>query len=165
MTVTLPTPLSPNLEQQQGIPFLKLLLERDTPVLLPMASVREVLTLPVQRVSAMPNMPACVLGLMNRRSRIFWAIDLAYLLGLSPLESHTQQYTVATTHVDGEQMGLVVRSVDGVQRFPQEALQSPLGGVVGEQWVPYVRGCILQERDILLVLEPEAILRSPLLVG
>lgn len=145
--------------------FLRLRLDTQTTFLLPMDSVQEVLTLPSQRISVMPNMPACVLGLLNRRSKIVWAIDLALLLGVTPIESHLQQYTAAIVQANEEWLGLVVRSIEGVSRFLPDALQSPLGGVVKEQWVPYVRGCILEENKILIVLDPQALAQSSELKG
>ncbi|WP_017327418.1 chemotaxis protein CheW [Synechococcus sp. PCC 7336] len=147
--------------RQVGDPlYLRLQLDRQTPSLLPMASVQEVLTLPVGRVSAMPNVPACVLGAIVRRSRIFWAIDLAHLLGLPPLERQAQQYIIAHIQSGGDCLGAVVRGIQGVQRFPIDALHSPLKGMVDEHWVPFMRGCMSHEGEILPVFDPEAIAKS-----
>ena len=145
--------------------FLRLRLDNRTVLLLPMDSVLEVLTLPAQRISVMPNMPGCVMGLLNRRSKVVWAVDLAQLLGATPLESHLQQFTAAIVHVKKNRLGLIVRSIEGVQRYNPDTIQSPLGGVVEEQWVPYVRGCILEGNEILMVLDPQSIAQSSHLKG
>ncbi|MGK7913318.1 MAG: chemotaxis protein CheW [Synechococcus sp.] len=145
--------------------FLRLRLDPKTLLLLPMDSVLEVLTLPIQRVSVMPNMPGCVMGLLNRRSKVIWAVDLAHMLGGRPLESHLQQLTAAIVHAQKDRLGLMVRAIEGVQRFNPDLIQSPLGGVVEEQWVPYVRGCILEGSEILMVLDPQSIAQSAQLKG
>ncbi|MEM9535146.1 MAG: chemotaxis protein CheW [Cyanobacteria bacterium P01_A01_bin.3] len=145
--------------------FLRLRLDPQTLLLLPMDSVLEVLTLPVQRISVMPNMPRCVMGLLNRRSRVIWAVDLAQMLGVIPLESHLQQFTAAIVNVQNDRLGLIVRSIEGVQRYNPDLIQSPLGGVVEERWVPYVRGCILEGSEILMVLDPQSIAQSAQLKG
>ena len=113
----------------------------------------------------MPNMPACVMGLLNRRSKVIWAVDLAQMLGVSPLESHLQQLTAAIVHAKSDRLGLMVRAIEGVQRFNPDIIQSPLGGVVEERWVPYVRGCILDGSEILMVLDPQSIAQSAQLQG
>jgi len=46
-----------------------------------MKQVQKVLVLLPKRLAPMPNMPACILGLTNRRSRVLWVADLANLLG------------------------------------------------------------------------------------
>jgi positive phototaxis protein PixI len=107
-------------------------------------------------------MPVGVLGLINRRSRIFWLIDLAQLLGLQPLTPNLQQYNVALVRVGPAALGLAVQEVKGVARFPREAIQS-LQGPTSSNLASYLQGMILQPAEVLLVLDGEAIARSPLL--
>ena len=52
---------------------------------LPMDDVHEVLSVSPQQITPVFNMPPCVLGLLTRRSRILWTVDLSHLLLSSPL--------------------------------------------------------------------------------
>jgi twitching motility protein PilI len=110
----------------------------------------------------MPNMPPYVMGLLNRRSRVLWVIDLALMLGLPAVETNVQQYNLVIIGNGSSQFGVIVQAVEGVVRLTQTSIRSPLGQV-SSSLVPYLRGCVLQEQEILLVLDAEAIMRSPLL--
>ncbi|MEA5511450.1 chemotaxis protein CheW [Crocosphaera sp. UHCC 0190] len=145
-----------------GDPYLQLQINSQTQVALPMNMTQEVLITSASRLTIMPNMPPCLLGLLNQRSRIFWVIDLALLLGLQPLGLELQQYSIAIIRSRNNALGLAVEAVKGVIRFPKEVIQSPIGTVEPEL-TPYLQGCIAQERQILLILSPEAILNAPIL--
>jgi positive phototaxis protein PixI len=155
------------LHKQAGDAYLKFHLNRQTPAVFAMRYVQEALVLPARRLTPMPNMPAPMMGLMNRRSRVIWVVDLAQLLGLSVLDTtSTQQYTLILIQVGSVPLGLAVHQVEGITRLEADAIQSPIGQVTASL-VPYLRGCILQQgeqkKEILLVLEGEAIVQSPVL--
>ena len=154
--------LSPQLNQPHstlGELYLKFELDQQTPAILSIEYAQEVLIVPVGRVTAMPNMPKCVLGLLNRRNRVLWVIDLAQMLKLQPLDTSVQHYNMAIIRVGQEPLGLVVPEVKGVTRFTPDCIQSPQG-VVTTVLMPYLHGCILQQKEILLVLNAEAIVKS-----
>lgn len=109
-------------------------------------------------------MPACVMGLVNRRSKVLWVIDLARMLGLPPIEINVQHYNIVIISNGTSTFGVIVQAVEGVVRLTAESIQSPLAQV-SSSLVPYLRGCVLQEQEILLVLDAEAIMLSPLLNG
>src|SRR5919202_169115 len=77
-----------------GDAYLKFQLAQQTPAVLSMSRAQEVVVLPVSRLTPMPNMPPHVMGLLNRRSRVLWVIDLARMLGLPPVEINVQHYNV-----------------------------------------------------------------------
>lgn len=122
--------------------------------------------LSTRRLTPMPNMPAPMMGLMNRRSRVIWVVDLAQLLELSILDSNIQQYTVILIQVGAVPLGLAVQQVEGMIRLQPDEIQSPVGQV-SAALVPYLRGCALQQQEqkqeILLVLDAEAIIQAPIL--
>ncbi|OLP17823.1 hypothetical protein BST81_12210 [Leptolyngbya sp. 'hensonii'] len=151
-------------QKSSGEPYLKVYLNGQTAALIPMASAQEVLVLPVQQLTPMPGMPACVLGLINRRSRVLWLIDLAHLLGLSPLEETVRQYNVVLIRVADDPLALALWAVRHGVRFNPEDLQ-PVQGTVRSELRPYLQGMLLQDTEVLLVLDPAAIVRSPLLPG
>ncbi len=153
---------SNQLQKNLGDPYLRLQLDRQTQAVLPMEDTQEVLVVPVGRIMPMPNMPACVLGLLNQRSRVFWVIDLPQMLELQPLDTEVQQYNLAIVRVGNIPLGLVVEKVKGEMRFTADLMQSPIG-TVAPGLIPYLRGCLLQKTEVLLVLDAEAIVRSPIL--
>jgi positive phototaxis protein PixI len=145
-----------------GDPYLHVQIDSQTQILLPMATTQEVLITPASRLTIMPNMSPYFLGLLNQRSRIFWVIDLPKLLDLAPLKLDIQQYSIAIIRSGKMALGLAVEKVKGVTRFPTEKIQSPIG-TVEPGLIPYLRGCIAQERQIFLILEAEAILNASIL--
>ena len=151
-----------------GDPYLKFQLGRQTPAVFSMRHVQEALILPTRRLTPMPNMPAPILGLTNRRSRISWVVDLPQLLGLSALDSNTQQHTLILVQVGVVSISFAVQQVEGITRLQSEDIQPPQGQVISSL-LPYLRGCILQQQEqkqeVLLVLDPEAIAQSALFQG
>jgi positive phototaxis protein PixI len=159
--------LSSNQSQKSsGEAYLKFRLSHQTAAVFSMRYVQEALILPARRLTPMPNMPAPLLGLMNRRSRVSWVVDLPQMLGLSTLDMNMQQYTVILVQVGPVPLGLAVQQVEGLTRLQPDDIQSPLGQV-SSALVPYLRGCTLQQheqkQEILLVLDAEAIVQSPIL--
>jgi positive phototaxis protein PixI len=153
-----------------GDPYLKFHINSQTPIVFSMRHVQEALILPSRRLTPMPNMPPCMVGLMNRRSRVLWVVDLAQLLGLSTSHSLMQQYNfqynLVIVQVGLVPLGLVVQQVEGITWIQSDAIQSPIGQV-SSALIPYLRGCILQQQEqrqeIVLVLDAEAIVQSPAL--
>ncbi len=145
-----------------GDPYLQLQIDNQTQLLLPMVTTKEVLIVPASRLTLMPNMPPSFLGLFNQRSRIFWVADLGKILNLSSLKPDSQEYPVAIIHSGKKALALAVEKVMGVIRFPKEKVKSPLTSIE-PSLIPYLQGCIPQERQIFLILDAEAILDAPTL--
>lgn len=149
-----------------GEPYLKFWLTPEISAAISMQSIQEALVLPARRLTPMPNMHPVMLGLLNRRSRICWTIDLAQLLGVSLLDLSSQQYTIVLLQVGNVPLGLAVHRVEGSVRLQPDQIQSPLGQIAASL-VPYLRGCALQQQEerqeVLLVLEAEAIVQSSVL--
>lgn len=147
-----------------GETYLKIQLGLKTSAVLSTKHVQEALVLPAHQLTPMPNMPACMLGLINRRSRVLWVIDLAQILGLPNPETSSQQNSLVLLQVGSISLALLVKQIEGIAGFTAETIQSP-PGYVTSALVPYLRGCILQKQEILLVLDAEAIVQSPVLSG
>ena len=158
-------PLTPGIAQvpkSSGEPYLRLQLDSQTQAVLPMGQAQEVLVLPAERITPIPNMPDCVLGLLNQRSRVFWGIDLPQLLGLSPLEPHAHQYNLAIINVEDVPLALAVGEVKGVMRIAPDGIRSPVG-TVASSLAPYLRGYVLKEEEILLAVDAHSLIHSPIL--
>ncbi len=134
------------------------------PALIQMSDIQEVLSLSVQRLSPMPNMPSCVLGLMNRGNRIFWLVDLAQLLGISRLEPSTQQHSVIILRSGSAALGLAVNQVESMQWLGEEETQSAPPSLPSPL-TSFVAGSRTTEagEPSPLILDGVAILQAPVL--
>ena len=172
--------LAQRLIQPQGVSgtaYLRFQLNARTPSLFAMNQVQEVVVISAQQVTPIPNMPDCVLGLSTRRSRVMWTVDLAHMLLGTPLPLTVRNYNIviirvaqvlpqqnlllATAH-NQALLGLVVPEMKGVIRFTPDLIQTPRGHFA-PNLKPCLRGCLLQQNNMLLVLDAEAIARSPIL--
>lgn len=149
-------------ETSAGDSFLKFNVDLNTSAILAMEQVQEVLIIPARRITPMPNMTESVLGLLNRRNRVLWVIDLAQLLGLHPLGTNTQQYNVIIIQAKQINLGLLVQEVKGVTHFAPQLIQAPTE-LLASTLIPYLSGCIFQSEEILMLLNAEAIVLSPTL--
>lgn len=145
-----------------GDGYLKFQLNRQISATLPMRHTQEAVVVPVEAISSIPNMPACILGLMNWRSRIVWAIDLPKMLNLEYLDHRLRQYNIIIIRVDSVLLGLVVQEIQGTTKFMPDDICSPVGQVASSL-IPYLRGCVVQQKEILLVLDAQAIVQSSIL--
>lgn len=155
-------PTNSTKETPSGDPYLRVQLDRQSTAILSMRYLQEVLVVPVQRLTPMPNVPACMLGLINRRSRVLWVIDLAHLLHMQSSAMHSQQYKIVVVQVGTMSMGLVVQNVEGIVRIGSDRIQSPVGAV-SEGLVPFLRGCVLHDQEIWMLIDIPAIAHSPML--
>jgi positive phototaxis protein PixI len=145
-----------------GDGYLKFQLNQQTAAVLSMRHTQEAVVVPVESVTSMPNMPPCILGLMNWRSRIVWAIDLPRMLNLEALDNRFRQYNAIIIRVESVVLGLVVQEIKGTTKFMPDDIRSPVGQVASSL-VPYLRGCVVQQKEILLVLDAQAIVQSSIL--
>lgn len=130
--------------------------------LLPTRQVQEAIATPAARITPMPNMPSALLGLINRRSRVLWVVDLALLLGLPTAYPNTQQYNLVLMQAGTVTLGLRVSHIDGILSLPPQHMQ-PAPTHVPPGLVPFLRGCVLQDGEVLLGLDGDALLRAPAL--
>jgi positive phototaxis protein PixI len=156
VTAALPTKRS---TRTTGDMFLRFQLDRQTCAVVPMLQTQEAIVLPSGRISVIPNLPSPVMGLFNRRSSLLWLVDLPEILGLEPIDRHTHSYDVALLRVGQTPLAVAVRSIQGVVRFTQEQIESPMGSF-NPAFTPYLRGWILQEQELVLVLDPESIINA-----
>jgi len=142
-----------------GDGYLKFFVNPQTPAILSMNQTQEAMVVSVESVTSMPNMPFGILGLMNWRSRILWVVDLPKLLNLQSPQNRPRQYSVIIVRTESMILGLVVHEIIGTLRFSSDEIRSPIGQVASSL-VPYLRGCIVQQKEILLVLDAHPIVHS-----
>ncbi|MGV0024015.1 chemotaxis protein CheW [Phormidesmis priestleyi] len=144
-----------------GDAYLKFEIGQKIPAMFGMKQVQEVLVLPPQRLTPMPNMPACILGLTNRRSHVLWVADLAKLLEVGALDPSPQQYDLVILKSSSGSIAVAVKRVDGILWVTPETVQPPPGHIA-VSLNPYLRGCVLQGQELTLVLDAESVLQSPI---
>lgn len=130
--------------------------------LLPTQQVLEVITIPAASMTPMPNMPPAMLGLINRRSQVLWVADLALLLGIPVTYPNSQLYHLILLQVSQVIVGLRVQEIINIHSIPPEHICPPPAHLPAGL-VPFLRGCYLQNREVVLALSGEAILRAPAL--
>jgi len=146
-------------QKNLGDTYLRFQLNQNTSAVLPVKHIQEAIVIPASAVTPMPNMPECILGLINWRSRICWIVDLLGVMYLNPLDNNHRQYSVVMIRVESVLLGLVVQTIKGTIKLVPDAIESPIGQVP-PSLVPYLRGCIIQPSEILLVLDAQAIVHS-----
>jgi twitching motility protein PilI len=154
-------PLKPN-QNNLADSYLKFQLNQQTAAVLSMKHTQEAILVPIESVTSMPNMPTCILGLMNWRSRIIWVIDLPRMLNLESLDYRLRQYSTIVIQVESLVLGLVVQEIKGTTKFIADEIHSPIGQVASSL-VPYLCGCVVQQEEILLVLDAQSIGQSSIL--
>ncbi len=161
----LPTLDSQILQQKTvGAPYLKVLLKPDQAAVLPMGQAQEAIAIPTHRVTPVPNMAACILGLLNHKSRVIWVVDLPFLLGLSSRLLNVQQYNIAIIRSGKTPLGLVVPEIQGVVRLTLDAVRPPVEEIL-PALMPCLKGYLMQSQERLWVLDTEAIIHSSVFSG
>ncbi len=119
-------------ETIEGDSYLKFQLTSELSALIDLSHVQESLVVANREITAIPNLPEYVLGLMTSRSQVFLAIDLAHAMELPPEAINYREYqviVVKTNIAEAEMnlptdrlnepylLGLVVRRILGVSRI------------------------------------------------
>jgi positive phototaxis protein PixI len=130
--------------------------------LLPTHQVLEAITLPMSSVTPMPNMPPAMLGLVNRRSQVIWVTDLALLLGIPVTYPNSQHYHLILLQIHQVLVALRVQEINSIVSLPPEQV-SPVPAHMSADLGSFLRGCWLQDNEVRLVLNAEAIVRAPAL--
>lgn len=155
-------PRSARPQKVLGDAYLKFQIDKSVSAALLMKQVQEVLVLQSFRLTPMPNMPTCVLGLMNRRSHVLWVVDLAQMMGFGCLDPNTQQHNIAIARIGKAALGIAVHQVEGMGWLSSDEIQ-PAPNHLPAEMLSYLRGCVLQDQQVRLVIDAEAILQSPML--
>ena len=157
-----------------GEQFLRLQLTSDLTIALALSWVEETLLISPQLVTPIPNTPAYMLGLMSSKGRVFWAVNLAQLLGLPIALEPFQYYEVAIIRAlpmgseqdspkgvfpasnNGLFLGLVAPKIRGVIRLSRSEITSPTEQIEASL-LPYLNGQVVLDNEAIFVLSAEAI--------
>ncbi len=128
-----------NTQNLAGDYYLRFQLTNEISGLIELKYVQESLTVRSDRITAVPNLPEYVVGLMSSRNQVFLAIDLAHLAGLAPETVNLRQYQtiVVQTDIDNKNnsandinlFGLTVKKIEGIARILPESFIQTTGNV------------------------------------
>lgn len=161
-------------EKDEAQQFLRFHLVPDTSVMLPLAQLTEVLTIPLGQIIPIPHLPSWIMGVYNWRGEILWMVDLGQLLGLTAWHQqtmtssfyraivlHSTRHNTLQTKVRGEVLGLVVSQVEDLEWCNPHEIQSPPGSAVTPSLAPFLRGYWLKPGgNMIVTLDGEAIMAA-----
>lgn len=148
---------------QTGQLYLRFRLGSTINATLPLNRVVETLQVTASSITPIPNMPASVLGLMGNQGKVFWAIDLAHLLGVEQGPHRPRHYdmVILETHSTDQDnnslwLGLYVQQIQNTLRLTADEVQPPISHQ-GEHFMPYLKGQLQQQGQEILLLDVDAI--------
>ncbi len=169
-TKSIPTSIPINAEQ-----FLRLHL-LNTPVLLSVGQMTEVLTVPIGQIVPIAHMPAWVMGVHNWRGEVLWMVDLCHLCGLAPwyeqrpVAAHAAvvlQTRIPTSKPSASRpsasaksrtLGLAVSQIGEMEWCDPQQIQALSLSAVAPEITQFLRGYWWNlSGDMLAVLDGEAI--------
>ena len=131
--------------------------------LLPLDQIAEVLSIQLEQILPVPEMPACVLGVCHWRGKMLWLVDLGQLLDYPPLLQLKQPAASAiaiAVQVEHQSLGLVVPQVEDIELHAADQLQPATVGLFPARLLPFVKGYFPGANNLLLDIA--AIARFPL---
>lgn len=84
--------------------FLRVQLTGNLTVGFSLDRVEEVQTIPINRITPIPNTHKEVLGLIQVKGYIFWLVDLAHVLGFPPLQNRRNQYEMVMMNIQSSSL-------------------------------------------------------------
>ncbi|HWF40040.1 MAG TPA: chemotaxis protein CheW [Candidatus Acidoferrales bacterium] len=122
---------------------------------LPIAAVREIIRVP--EITAVPNVPDHIVGVINLRGKIVPVIDLPKRFGAAPSERNAKN-RIVVAELDGRSVGLIVHSASEVLRLPQSKIESPQD-LFSDSSIDYVSGVGKLNGRLVILLDLQKIAR------
>lgn len=122
----------------------------------PIAKVKEIV--PVPEITAVPEAPEFLNGVMNLRGRIVPVIEMDRRLGMAG-QGRKKTNRVLVLEIDGSMVGLLVESSSEILKVPEELVEPP-PGLISSLGANYVTG-VGKLKDKIIVLLDVARLLSP----
>lgn len=107
------------------------------------------------RVTPIPNMPACVKGVMNLRGTVVPIVDLRSKFSM-PFAEYDQFTVIIVVNVGGRVMGLIVDAVSDVLDINSEAIENPPN--LGNADTSFIMGLAKSGDQIVTLLDIEQLL-------
>jgi purine-binding chemotaxis protein CheW len=116
---------------------------------LPIAQVREIVRVP--EITAVPNSPEHVEGVINLRGKIVPVMDLRKRFGQKDM-TPSRKNRVVVAEIDERLVGLLVNSASEVMRIPPSEIESP-NDLFQDSSVDYVTGVAKLKGRLVILLD------------
>ena len=149
------------LESREGELHLRFYVASDREFALPAMGIREVISVPLDRITPIPNTSTLLLGTLNLRGRVIWVADLGQFIGTIALNTERAEISVIAVEDREMMVGLAVDKIVGMEWLELEKVQMLTD--TSDATAPFVRGEWLLDKytqQRLQLLDPKAILRS-----
>ena len=123
----------------------------------PITSLHEIVRVP--EITAVPDAPAYMEGVINLRGKIVPVLDLRKRFGLMGRE-FTGQARIIVVNIDTRVLGLMVDSVSEVLWIPSHTIEPPPPLVAGID-AAYIKGVGRFEGRLLILLDLGKVLSAP----
>jgi purine-binding chemotaxis protein CheW len=123
---------------------------------LPISMVREVVRVP--EITAVPNAPDHIEGVINLRGRIIPVLDLRKRFGEKDLEPNKKN-RVVVVELEARAMGLIVNSASEVLRIPPSDIEPP-HNIFQEGELNFITGVGKLKGRLVMMLDLHLILQS-----
>jgi len=133
--------------------LVSFLLENET-FAVEITKVREIIL--ICEITAIPESPSYVKGVINLRSSVIPVIDLRGLLGLTETDLTTES-RIIVVRVESRMIGVIVDGVDEVLRISKSEIAPPPPTIVG-LGQDYLTGLIRLEERLLILLDLDKVL-------
>ncbi len=124
----------------------------------PIALVHEIVRVP--EITAVPDAPGCVEGVINLRGKIVSVIDLRKRFG-APQGPGSRKNRILVAEVDGKLVGLVVDAASEVLKIPAGEVEAP-PSALEEGDSSYVTGVGKLNGRLILLIDLTKVLRGEL---
>jgi chemotaxis signal transduction protein len=131
--------------------------------IVPLEQITEVLSLECSKISPVPEMPPCVLGICNWQGEMLWVIDFCNFVDYSPLLQTpiASVWMVMVVQVDQQSItsgksqfvGIAVPSIDEIEFHDLLCLQPVVPNLFSSKLLPLILGLLPEQNDPVLNLK------------
>jgi purine-binding chemotaxis protein CheW len=121
---------------------------------LPISMVREIVRVPV--ITAVPNAPDYIEGVINLRGRIIPIVDLRKRFGEKSFET-SKKNRIVVVEMETRAIGLIVNSASEVLRIPPSEIEAP-SNIFQEGELNYITGVGKLKGRLVILLDLNRIL-------
>ena len=122
----------------------------------PIGLVHEIVRIP--EITAVPDSPACVEGVINLRGKIVPVVDMRKRFGQQP-QGSSKKNRILVTEVEGKLVGLMVDAASEVLKLPLSEIEQPPAALSGGEQ-NYVSGVGKMNGRLIILLDLKKVLRA-----
>lgn len=150
------------LDSPEGELHLRFYVPSGNEFALPATGIREVISVPPDKITPIPNASPLLLGTLNWRGQVIWVADLGQFLGdMAILNTEKPEISVIAVEDQDIMLGLAVDRIVGMDWLDIEQIEQVTN--VPDSMAPFLRGeWVLTEgkNQYLRLLDQVTILRS-----